>query len=107
MCWSPADMDLNPDWVISSCAIVGGGGEQSWVAREHEFPHCRLGRTPSFLEMVVRVRDRVGTVPRPEPRMCSEHSNSHCPPHSLSQLSALCWGRARLNTAVGHMGNYS
>lgn len=48
MCWSLADTDLNPDWVISSCVIAGGGGEQSWVAREHEFPHLSTGANPKL-----------------------------------------------------------
>lgn len=87
MCWSQADVDLNPDRVLSNWAIAGRGGWwQSHNALQHRFLAHHPGPTLSSLCMVARVRDCVSTMPRPGPRMCSKHSSSHCPAHALVSL---------------------
>lgn len=74
-----------------SCAIAGLGGSHV-MPLAMSFLIRQLGPIPSSLWMVVKVRDRVGTGPGPGPCMSSEHSNSHCPPHSLvSVVRSVSW----------------
>lgn len=108
---SRADMDLNPGlgpFSLCHCGVGGGVGGQSHNALEHEFPCPSTGTTPRSLWMVVRVRDYVCKTLRPGPCMCSEHSNSSYPSCSLASVfHSVSWEEQKLNSAVGHMGNYS
>lgn len=105
MCWRQADVDLNPNRVLSNWAI--GGGCQSHNALEHNFLAHHPGPTPSSLCTVARVRDCVSTMSRPGPLCAPSIAAVTVLPMPSSQLPACVTDRVGSNSAVGYMGNYS